>query len=381
VATYISLLAFTGQTAEHIKGGLSMKPTKAFLPTRALFVTITVCLALVAGLSLQSSADIYVDDDGTYDQAAGACDGADACYSAIQSAINDATSEDVIVCPGTYPECITMKNDVNVVSSGGVKPTISCSGTGAAVEFDPQAAPMTCDLDGFEIKHPAAVGAGVLLDGLSHTVTTTISNCSIHDIFDSAGIAVDGQVNGAIIDNTIYDCRRAGIGMGGPPGSSGALSSGSSVTIEGNTIGAQSPNHHQEAGIFILGSGSVTVVIGSTGASNLIHYNGKAGIRLDTITDLTIDNNNIENNAKAGILLIDVGTFGVGNEAVVKNNAIRSNSKAGINIGGESYLIVGTNNIIFNNATAGIAFNMGNVEQDAGAPKFRNGDYHRKQSD
>ena len=76
-----------------------------------------------------------------------------------------------------------------------------------------------------------------------------------------------------ILNNTSYDCRRAGIGMGGPPGFSNVLSSGSSVTIEGNTIGAISPNHNQEAGIFVVGSGSVTAVIGGTGGSNLIHYN------------------------------------------------------------------------------------------------------------
>jgi parallel beta-helix repeat protein len=255
-----------------------------------------------------------------------------------------------------------MEDGVNVTRLAGQTPTISCSGTAATVEFAPQTASMTCNLNGFEITHPTGVGAGIFLDGTSQSVTTTISNCNIHDIFDGVGIRLDGTVSCTIQDNTIYDCAEAGIG------SSGTLSSGSSVTIEGNTIGALSPNHNQEAGIFIMGSGSVTVVIGSTGASNFIHFNGESGIRLDTITDLTIDNNTIRNNTKAGILLIDVGTSGVGNEAIVKNSTIQSNSKAGINIGGESYLIVGTNNIIFNNSTGGIAFNMGDVVLDPGAP-------------
>jgi parallel beta-helix repeat protein len=343
-----------------------MKSTEPVISKTARFVTAILLVAFVFGSSEQSLADRYVDDDGTCDLATGACDGTDACYSSIQSAIDDASSEDVIVCPGTYSECITMKSGVNVVNSGGDKPTISCSVEDATVEFNSPSTPMTCNLDGFQITHPASEGAGILVDGSSYSVATTISNCDIYDISDGDGISLDGDINGTVQNNTIYDCTRAGIGMGGTPGSSGALLSGSSLTIEGNTIGALSPNHNQGAGIFVMGSKSVTVVIGSTGAPNLIHLNGESGIRLDAISDLTIDSNTISNNTKAGILLIDVGTSGTGNEAIVKNNTIQSNSKAGINIGGESYLVVGPNNIIYNNSTGGIAFNMGDVEISSG---------------
>jgi parallel beta-helix repeat protein len=342
-----------------------MKSRKASLFKTTLLVTISLSLTFVFGFTHQSFADLYVDDDGTYDEATGACDGTDPCYSTIQSATNDALSEDVIVCPGTYTECITMEDGVNVVRSTGQTPTIDCTGAGTAtVTFEN--GPMSCNLDGFNITHSINDGAGVQLDGTLGTVTTTISNCTIHDIAESAGIQMKGVVNCTIEDNSIYDCGTSGIAVG-QLGTSDNVGDGSSITIQGNTIGATSPNQNQEAGIYLEGSDSVTLTIGGTGAdANTIHYNANSGVRLDTITDLTIDNNTIDNNTDEGILLIDVGESG--NNAIVQNNTITYNSKAGINIGGASYLNVGSNNDISYNSASGIAFNMGNVVTDPGAP-------------
>jgi hypothetical protein len=341
-----------------------MKSTKASLSKTALLVMIILPLAFVFGLTHPSLADRYVDDDGTYDQATGTCDGTDTCYSTIQSAIDDASAEDVIVCSGTYNECITMKDGVNVIRVTGQTPTIDCTTAGTAtVAFENG---QSCDLDGFNIAHSTNDGAGVQLDGTSGTVTTTISNCAIHDIAESAGIKMKSVVNCTIEDNSIYDCATSGIAVG-QLGTTDSVGDGSSITIQGNTIGDTSPNQNQEAGIYLIASGGVTVTIGGTGAdANTIHYNASSGVRLETITDLTIDNNTIDNNTDEGILLIDVGESG--NNAIVQNNTITYNSKAGINIGGASYLTVGSNNDISYNSESGIAFDMGNVVTDPGAP-------------
>jgi hypothetical protein len=253
-----------------------------------------------------------------------------------------------------------MKNGVHLKSTGGT-PTINCTSAGVStVTFGTGAT--TCDLDGFDITHSANSGAGVHLDGTSGTVSTTISNCTIHDVAVSAGIRLDGVVSCSIEDNTIYDCAAGGISVG-QVGTTDDVSNNSSITIKGNTIG-DNTNPFDEpnlmAGIYLKGSGTVTAVIGGTGIdANTVCYNGESGMRLDTITNLTIDNNTVNNNTKAGILLIDVGS-GSG-DAVVKNNDITYSGKAGINIGGDSYLTVGTNNTISNNSTGGIAFNMGDV--------------------
>jgi hypothetical protein len=348
-----------------------MKSTKASLSKTAFFVTTILSLAILLGFTGQSLADRYVDEDGTYDQATGACDGTDSCSSTIQGAIDVANSpEDVIVCPGTYTECIMMKDGVNVISSPGAKPTISCTGQDkSTVTFQ---RPISCNLNSFVIRHPQALdnGEGILLDGTSGTsgtVTTTISNCIILDIAESAGIKMNGAVNCTIQDSSVYDCQTAGISVGQVDSPSDYVSDGSSIIVQGTNIGTISPYQNQEDGIYIKGSGNVTVTIGGAGDdANSIWHNGKSGMRLETITSLTIDNNVIYNNTDAGVLLIGVGESG--NNAIVQNNTITYNSKNGINIGGESYLTVGSNNTISNNSTSGIAFNMGDVELDPGAP-------------
>ncbi len=285
-------------------------------------------------------------------------------YSVIQDAIDAATSTDVVEVTdsGTYSECITMKDGINVISSTGVTPAINCTGGGTAtVTFEN--GPITCNLDGFSITHSQGTGEGVFLDGTSGTVTATISNCNIYDIASSAGIRMNGVVTSTIEDNAIYDCLFAGIAVG-QVGTPANVSNGSSITIQGNTIG-DSTNPNQDAGIYLKGSGSVTVTIGGAGSdANTVHYNAQAGMRLDTITGLTIDNNTINNNTNAGILLIDVGS--ASGDAILQNNNINNNGKAGINIGGASYVTVGSNNDISYNSTGGVAFNMGDVTQAPG---------------
>jgi hypothetical protein len=346
-----------------------MKLKKASVSKTALFVRIIVSLSLVFAFTHQSlAATIYVDDDcletrdGTEDYP----------YCKIQDGINHVPTPDVVeVKDGMYNECITMKSDVTVGSSVGYTPTINCNTDDVStVTFN---GAITCDLHGFNITHSTDFGAGVHLDGTSGTVTTTISNCNIYDIANSAGIRMNGAIGSVgsptiIEDNTIYDCLRSGIAVGqaDAPLPADVVSGGSSITVQGNTIG-DNTDPNGAAGIYLKGSGSVTVVIGGAGDDkNTIAYNPESGMRLDTITDLTINNNKINNNTKAGILLIDVGEDG--NNAVVQNNTIEWSGKAGINIGGASYLTVGPNNNISYNSTNGIAFNMGNVDYSAGLP-------------
>ncbi len=335
-----------------------MKSIKAFL--RLVLIIATILLVSGKGIA----ADLYVDDDGTYDATTPSCDGTDTCYSSIQAAITAATGgvDKVVVCPGTYAECIGMKDGVNVESSTG-QPTIDCTTTlTATVTFENG---ISCNLDGFDITHSSGDGAGIILDGLLGTVTATISNCTIHNIANSGGIRMNGVVDCTITGNTIYDCAKGGISVGDVT-TTDDVQDGSSITIKDNTIGDNTDPYTEpnlKAGIYLQGSGSVTVVIGSVAEPNRICYNAEAGIRLETITDLTIDANTIDNNTKGGILLIDVGS-GSGN-AIVQNNTIEWNSKAGINIGGASYLTIGDNNTIDNNY-AGVVFNMGDVAQSPG---------------
>jgi parallel beta-helix repeat protein len=289
----------------------------------------------------------------------------DSAAHTIQAAINVASAgKNVIVRDGTYSECISMKNGVNVESENS-EPTINCTTTlTATVTFEN--GPISCNLDDFNITHSSGTGAGIVLDGLLGTVTTTISECTIHDIADGGGIRMNGVVDCTITGNTIYDCGKGGISVGDVT-TADDVQGGSSITIKNNTIGDNTDPYTEpniEAGIYLKGSGSVTVDIGTVAEPNTICYNGEAGIRLDTITDLTIDSNTINNNTRAGILLIDVGS--ASGDAIVQNNDINNNTTAGINIGGASYLTIGGNNTI-NNNFAGVVFNMGDVVVSPGS--------------
>jgi parallel beta-helix repeat protein len=320
-----------------------------------------IILFLLFGVVLTSSPALAADKT----VCASGCD-----QTTIQAGIDDAF-DDVpsggtvtVTDSRTYTECITMKDGVNVISSVGETPTIDCTTAyTATVTFENG---ISCNLDGFDITHSSGDGAGVAVDGLSGTVTTTISNCTIHNIANSGGIRMNGVVDCTITGNTIYDCGKGGISVGDVT-TTDDVQGGSSITIKDNTIGDNTDPYTEtniEAGIYLKGSGSVTVDIGTVAEPNTICNNGEAGIRLDTITDLTIDSNTINNNTKGGILLIDVGS-GSG-DAIVQNNDIYDNSKAGINIGGASYLTIGDNNTIDNNY-AGVVFNMGDVVESPGS--------------
>ncbi|MFC1845462.1 right-handed parallel beta-helix repeat-containing protein, partial [Thermodesulfobacteriota bacterium] len=81
-----------------------------------------------------------------------------------------------------------------------------------------------------------------------------------------------------------------------------------------------------------------------------------------------IQNNDINNNGRTGIRLIDAGIEG--DEALILDNIINYHYTAGINIGGATYANIENNNI-HDNATSGITFNMdGEYNVDPDYPKL-----------
>ncbi len=298
------------------------------------------------------AADIHVDDDTCPAEGSGTV--ADP-YCSIDTAITVAAGGDrILVHPGTYAERIIMKSGVDVVAAEAEKPVIRPS-IKTLVKFDNVG---NCTLDGFMLDGSGSaiqVAVVFIKDGCTNV---TVQNCEIKGADYPAGssfrggIRFFGQVTASIINNTIYNFANAGITT-----KWGGTVSNADITIQGNTIYGCG-----NAGIYMAGAAGTSnrLVIGGNGINegNTIFNNGAgsdekgAGIRLSNIDQVSMVNNTIQGNRRAGVLLIDTDSV----SPHISGNIIHDNGQAGINIGGASTLTIGVGNEIYSNGVAGIAF-------------------------
>ncbi len=320
---------------------------RTVLPVVLLAIIVFTCLPHIA-----RAANIYVDDCSGY----GSGTQSDP-YCSIQDGISAASSGDVVlVYPGTYAERIYMKTGVDVRSAQATKPVIT-STRKTIVKFS---GVDNCTLDGFVLDgSPGGRMTTVAMIRIySGSNNVTISNCEIKGAATPGastfrtGIRLSDQVDVNIIGNTIYNTDYGGIST-----RSTDTIYNSTVVIKGNVI-----EGHGRAGIFLAGQSGYSnrVIIGGSGVNdgNIINNNGTgsseegSGIWLKGIDQVSIENNTIRNNRRAGILLTDTSSV----SPHVTGNMIHDNGASGINIGGASTLTIGPGNEIYNNAIAGITF-------------------------
>ncbi len=316
--------------------------------------TLVASILLASLPPVCAAADIHVDDDTCPAQGSGTA--ADP-YCTINRAITSAVAGDVVlVHPGTYDERIFMKTGVDVRNAEVVKPVV-VSIFKTIVSFE---GVDDCTLDGLVLDGSAGGRAPykAIVRIYSGSNNITITNCEIKGAdtpggsWYRSGIRLNDQVDVTITDNLIYNTDYSGI----TTTRLGTIA-GSTVVIKGNTI-----EGHGRAGIYLVGEEGAAnrVIIGGNAAldGNLINNNGTGadelgcGIWLYHIDQLSIENNTLQNNRRAGLLLIDADSVA----PHVSGNMIHDNGTAGINIGGASLLTIGADNDIYNNAVAGIAF-------------------------
>ena len=277
-------------------------------------------------------------------------------FCSIEWALANAASTGenlVYVQDGTYDEAVVMRDGIDVQNAAGAQPQLVSAGADQPVLFDGIS---NAAIDGFVIDGSLTtispnnsvvrvVGPGT---GLAIRNCEIIGNQVPENSTVNAAIKLEGQLSIAITGNTISNTLNAGIATGND------YIHNSSILILGNTI-----INNTRAGIRIDGDTSNNqVTIGGSGSDgNIVFENGNwsvsgTGIRLKSIKNAAIINNNICSNGRGGILLEDVNTF---NEHISKN-IIRDNFASGINIGGNSNLTVGYNDI-FGNGFSGISFN------------------------
>ncbi|HEB49292.1 MAG TPA: DUF1565 domain-containing protein [Desulfobulbus sp.] len=337
-----------------------MKPRNRPLQERSLPVPAAVLLLffLICLPAISCAANIYVDDDTCPGTGSGTASNP---YCSIGDAISAASSGDVVlVYPGTYDERIYMRTGVDVRSATATRPVIT-STSKTIVKFN---GVDNCTLDGFILD---GSGGGfrtnvAMIRIYSGSNNITISNCEIKGADTPGassfrtGIRINDQVDVSIIGNTIYNTDYGGITT-----RSGDTIYNSTVVIKGNTI-----EGHGRAGIYLAGRSGYSnrVIIGGSGVAdgNIINNNGTgsaeegSGIWLKDIDRLSIENNTIRNNRRAGIFLIDSSSV----SPHVSGNMIHDNGTSGINIGGDSTLTIGGGNEIYNNSIAGVAFYVNN---------------------
>lgn len=328
-----------------------------------LLLSLLVLLIVHGGAR---AATIYVPDD----------------HDTVQVAIDNAADGDtIIVRDETYTEYVELgtsaantKNNLIIQAENEGSAIIQCTDSGAVpviyIEGDSEEVPTGITIDGFDIRRSnGGKGAGVFISNANTSTyaAVTVENCTISgDTTLHSGVRLNGYIEATITGNTITGPKDAGIATSAPDYSSSEdyLYGASIVTIEDNIINGNSVT--AQAGIFLKGHADNTaqVVIRGTGSgepkASRIHGNGTAGIRLEDIYGaVTIDNNQVNNNSKAGICMIDINSGEAG--ATIQNNDIYDNTQAGITVAGASHLTIGSNNNINDNGTGGVAFNKATI--------------------
>jgi hypothetical protein len=212
----------------------------------------------------------------------------------IQAAINAATTgATVLVAPGTYYENINFLGKyITVTSSGGAAVTIidGSKGQAPAVTVAPGATepsyPPPMVLNGFTIQNggsepSSSPTGGIFVTELALTITNNILTHNHCAGIWSVSFISSPTIQGNEIDNTLDnhgDCPSGG-GRAIVVARFGAVAVNPRfypVTITGNTI-----QNNTQGGQEGIGSGAVTILIGSVGAeiqNNILRNNSTAAI-------------------------------------------------------------------------------------------------------
>jgi hypothetical protein len=205
-------------------------------------------------------------------------------FNSIQSAVSAAPARSVVfVCPGTYPQQLTISKSLTLVGSGPAQTTVLAPSTLTTDSFGlPNIVEITgpatnVTLTGFTISGPGP--AGVV--------------CSIvFGIFVSDGATADivGNSIAHIEDDPISDCNTVGFGDAGIGVGWINPSTGASLTSGHATIALNSVYDDQGNGINILGAGSTATIVGNTligiGPRALSYQNG---MEVDTFAPYASD--------------------------------------------------------------------------------------------
>lgn len=289
-------------------------------------------------------------------------------YSSIDDAIGEAESGDVImVGPGTYNENITVRKNIQIISTSGYGNTVIDGGNRAsAVRFsniksDGVNYPK---ISGFTIQNgrsPEGHGGGVTVDG-SDVVVENNRIYSNDSTMDGGGVLISNYSN-CVVRNNIIDSNTA-LRFGGAifvVGGSNPLLYNNTIT-NNNATGADYGDWGSGGGaIYVDGNSSPQIIKNTITNNHADHAGGAITLRVNcnsVIEDNTITNNNAPYGGGVHIET-EGGAPTIKNNVISNNQANYSSAFSGSGFGGGISIynnsqpsIVG-NNISENFATQG----------------------------
>jgi hypothetical protein len=261
---------------------------------KALALACLVSVVLVVGApgatsaqsaTIDSAFTVVVDDDGHATPSN--CNSAALAYSTIQAAVlAAAASTKIKVCPGTYPEQVTVSTNQITIQSAQVanKAVIQAP--------DPFLAP------GAIVLFTGGSTGGVLKN-VKVTGTFNTDGCGP----SMYGVRIDGSAQAAIQGNTITEIRSTDTGLRGCQAGVAIQvgrdfeSQAGTATITGNTI-----DTYQKNGITIDGPGSSATVTGNSVTGNAPDgtITAQNGIQISRSAIAKVKTNNVSQNIYTG---------------------------------------------------------------------------------
>lgn len=302
---------------------------------------------------------IPVDDDGM--ASATDCDAADVASTTIGAAMTAAAAGDTIkVCPGTYPEAVSVSKAVTVLGANanvtgyGVRTAESIVGNSTGA---------------FNITANNAVVNGFTAEGNTNSA------------FYDAGIIIGANTSGVQVLYSIIQNNILGINLGGDNSviqynliqnnNNAGSASGHGIYTDEYSAGGAITNVLIDSNVFVghddSGIGLSSVSIGGsqsnfTISNNEFSGNGRA-MYLFNLVSSSITNNNIHDSTEA--LTADIRIFEGNDNLTISGNTIRNGAGRGVRINNAGYGSPNSQNItlsfnrIVGNAVAGVVVDAG----------------------
>jgi nitrous oxidase accessory protein NosD len=304
----------------------------------SLFIFFSASCPAFAQFS-NASANILVDDDKVQ------CPSAQ--FTTIQSAVNAATSGDVIrVCAGTYPEQVIISkpltlradNGVVVIPSGMTQNSTGAAGGDSIAAIFVVQGVQDVDLDGFIVdgSNNGLTGCSPRLIGIDYenasghirhnavrhiSLGSADSGCQSGngiEVETGSGSASDVKIN----DNSVWDYQKNGIT---------GNEQGTQLSVDGNVVTGIGPTPNIAQNGIQIGFGAAGKVANNTVADNIYSVCSSSASCPTNATGILIfesDGVSVRNNSLA---TNQIGVFIGGQNSIVASNTI-SNSLALIGV-------------------------------------------------
>lgn len=217
-------------------------------------------------------------------------------------------------------------------------------------------------IDGNTVNHAGEIGIGV--DANAKSVSgNSVDNTGDHGIFVK-------NSNGAVINNNVIGTNGADKSIGGD---GIQLLTSDNVVIQGNEItNTFSYAENIGSGIQVLSSAGTQIGGAGAGQANVIYNTDWDGVRLENVSNVTVEGNDIDDSQRVGVYARDFHGVNIKNNDIDGTNEFAGISVYGMNFGTDA-VITGNHvdstddeGILARNITSGLVIDSNVVGVDVG---------------